>query len=328
MSRVKSIAVETGDDGIRLDRWFRNYFPGISHGRLQKLLRTGQVRVDGGRVKAGNRLSTGQIIRVPPISKEDVEGAKQKVTFAINEQRAKDLRRRVIYHDENVLVVNKPSGLAVQGGTKTNEHLDGYLDALRFDATERPKLVHRLDKDTSGTIVLARHTKAARWLTAAFKKGDAQKLYWAVVAGLPYPRAGSINAPLKKSSSKAGENMVITRESDGMNARTLFHTVAHAGNSVAWLAMEPLTGRTHQLRVHCAAVLETPILGDGKYGGREAFLEANGLSRELHLHARGIRINAPHGKQIEVFAPLPDQMVSTFGFFEFDQASEDSGFLT
>jgi len=328
VSKVKSIAVETDDDGIRLDRWFRNHFPGISHGRLQKLLRTGQVRVDGGRVKAGNRLSSGQIIRVPPTSKEDGERPKQKVTFAIDKQRAKDLRRRVIYHDENVLVVNKPSGLAVQGGTKTKEHLDGYLDALRFDSIERPKLVHRLDKDTSGTIVLARHTKAARWLTAAFKKRDTQKLYWAVVAGLPCPRAGSINASLKKSSSKSGENMVITEELDGMNARTLFHTVAHAGNSVAWLALEPLTGRTHQLRVHCAAVLETPILGDGKYGCQEAFLEANGLSPELHLHARGIRINAPHGNRIEVIAPLPDQMVSTFRFFGFDQASEDSGFLT
>jgi 23S rRNA pseudouridine955/2504/2580 synthase len=324
---VQNFAVADGDDGIRLDRWFKKHFPHITHGRLQKWVRTGQVRVDGGRVKTGSRVNEGQNIRVPPMP--NANGAQRPVRAkpGIDEYLAEDLRQRIVYQDEEVLIIDKPAGLAVQGGTKTKVHLDAYLDELRLGAGERPKLVHRLDKDTSGTLVLARTTKAARWLTAAFRQRDTRKLYWAVVAGAPTPPSGVINAAMQKRRAGSGEKMEITDKSDGLSAKTVYQIIAQAGNVASWLAMEPLTGRTHQLRLHAAEVLDTPILGDGKYGATGAFMDSDGISRKLHLHARGIRFVSPAGKTIEVFAPLPEHISRTFNFLGFDGGQGMSGFL-
>ena len=328
MSRAQTISVAEDDDGLRLDRWFKKHFPEIAHGRLQKLLRTGQVRLDGGRVKSNSRVVAGQAIRVPPLG-DSVRAPRptRAAPVKLDESRARDLIERVIHKDRDVLIINKPHGLAVQGGSKTNEHLDAYLDALRFDAAERPKLVHRLDRDTSGTLVLARNGKAARWLTAAFRRHETRKLYWAVAAGVPQPDQGIIDAPLDKRRTGKGEKMQIVDDGEGQRAKTVYEAIAKAGNVASWLALEPLTGRTHQLRVHAAEVLGTPVVGDGKYGGTYAFPDTDGIAKGLHLHARGLRIEVPGRPAIEVFAPLPDHMRETFRFFGFEPGQAEPGFL-
>ena len=321
MSAVSVLTVAADEEGLRLDRWFRRRFPNLTHGRLEKLLRTGQVRVDGGRVKASARLVAGQSVRVPPLpdtAPPAGAGPAAKGVARISVGDAKDLQARVLYRDADVLAIDKPPGLAVQGGTGTARHLDGLLDALTFDAKERPRLVHRLDKDTSGVLLLARNARAAAVLGEALRDRAARKIYWAVVVGVPRPARGRIDLPIAKLPGRAGERMVPDVE-HGQKAVTDYRVVERAGSVAAWLAMEPETGRTHQLRVHALA-LGTPILGDGKYGGQGAFLPgAPGASR-LHLHARGIRIPHPVRGLIEVVAPLPPHMAETFAFLGFDQA--------
>jgi 23S rRNA pseudouridine955/2504/2580 synthase len=225
----------------------------------------------------------------------------------------------VLYRDEEVLAIDKPAGLAVQGGTETTHHLDGMLDALRFEASERPRLVHRLDKDTSGVLLLARTARAAAWLAEAFRRKETRKLYWAVVVGVPRPTEGKIDMALEKLPGRMGERVVPDEE--GRRAVTRYAVVEHAGKKAAWLALMPVTGRTHQLRAHCAAI-GTPILGDGKYGGAEAFLTGSGLPRQLHLHARRIRVPRPQGAWIDVTAPLPPHMRTTWSFFGFNPKSD------
>ncbi len=327
MSGVQTITVDGGDDGVRLDRWFKKYFPNVTHGRLQKWLRTGQVRVDGGRAKTGNRVHQGQTIRVPPVHDRDSPPGRPKRPARLDPHRTDDLRQRVLYRDHDMLIIDKPPGLAVQGGSKTAEHLDAYLDELRFDGNERPRLVHRLDKDTSGTLVLARTGKAARWLTAAFRGRETRKLYWAVVTGEPSPSEGLIDTYLDKRRAGGVEKVTVVDKGDGQRAQSVYREIARSGRVAAWLAMEPLTGRTHQLRVHAADVLGTPILGDGKYGGPSAFIEGDGVSRQLHLHARGIRIPQRNGRAVEAFAPLPLHMAETFGFLGFAESEAEPGFL-
>lgn len=322
MSGVANRPVEADDDGVRLDRWFKRHYPQVTHGQLQKLLRKGQVRVDGKRVKGNARLATGQVVRVPPLS--DAPPAKA-APRPPSDRDADDLRARVLHRDDLVIVLDKPPGLAVQGGSGTRKHLDGMLDALRFGAKDRPRLVHRLDKDTSGVLVLGRTAGAAAKLTAAFRSKEARKLYWALVAGVPKPAQGLIDQPLAKLPGKRGEKVVID-DDFGKRATTLYRIVEKAGRQAAWLAMEPLTGRTHQLRVHAAQVLETPIVGDGKYGGKEAFLEAEGVSGKLHLHARAIRLPHPGGGRLEVAAPLPAHMKASWGFLGFDEGDPEAGF--
>lgn len=277
------------------------------------MLRTGQVRVDGARVKASTRLEPGQAIRIPPLGEPPKEDDKPRAARAPRADAARiaELQAAILHKDDAVLVLNKPPGLATQGGTGQSEHLDGLLDYLRFGAAERPRLVHRLDKDTSGVILLARSATAAAKLAKALRARDAQKLYWALVMGVPIQRQGKIVLALSKLPGAAGERMVAD-EDDGKNAVTLYRTVETAGRRAAWLAMAPLTGRTHQLRVHCAA-LRTPIVGDGKYGGQEAYL-TGGVSRKLHLHARAIRLPHPDGGKLEVRAPLPPHMAATWEF--------------
>jgi 23S rRNA pseudouridine955/2504/2580 synthase len=230
----------------------------------------------------------------------------------------------VLYRDADVLVIDKPAGLAVQGGTATPRHLDAMLDALRFDAAERPRLVHRLDKDTSGVLVLARTALAAQRLAAAFRSKDARKYYWAVTVGVPRPFQGKIDAPLAKETTARGER-VAQDDEDGKRAVTLYQVVEHAAKKAAWVALWPLTGRTHQLRVHMATI-GTPILGDGKYGGGEAFLPGAEVPRQLHLHARRIVVPHPRGGRIDVTAPLPDHLTATWAYFGFDRTDDGDPF--
>ena len=319
MAVVSSIPVEEDESGLRLDRWFKRRYPALSHGQLERLLRTGQVRLDGKRAKSNQRIEAGQVIRVPPFSEDSAPPPRPAPRVQMTPEDRKELLGWVLHRDDDVIVIDKPAGLAVQGGTKTGRHLDAMLDGLRFGSEHRPRLVHRLDKDTSGVLVLARNPSAASALTEAFRTKDARKLYWAIVVGLPNPEAGTIDLPLGKVAGAHGER-VVAREEGGKRAVTDFQVLDNVGRRAAWVALAPQTGRTHQLRVHMLA-LGTPILGDGKYGGREAFLDAEGLSRQLHLHARSLRLPHPRsGRILEVSAPAPPHFESAVRVLGFDPA--------
>ena len=332
MSGVETRVVAPGEADMRLDRWFRLHFPDLGHGHLQKLLRTGQVRVDGRRAKAGARLTAGAEIRVPPLSAHAGEGkgergppAGPRPKAAPSEADAAFIRSLVLYKDDDVIAIDKPPGLAVQGGTGTRRHVDGMLEGLRFDAPEAPRLVHRLDRDTSGVLLLGRSRAAAAALGKAFKGRDVRKLYWAIVVGVPEPWQGRIDLPVAKLPGKAGEKMAVDQE-DGQRAITYYRVMEVAGRRLAWVALWPQTGRTHQLRVHCSA-LGWPILGDGKYGGQAAFIAGHGLSRKLHLHARTLSLPHPvTGAPLIVRAPLPDHMRETWNFFGFDPENAEDPF--
>jgi 23S rRNA pseudouridine955/2504/2580 synthase len=327
MSAIQNICVAADEADQRIDRWLRAHFPQVSLSQLHKWLRTGQVRVDGHRVKPGVRLGSGQEIRVPPAAL-DVKTAPKRTAIvrrSVTSEEADALRARVLYRDDLVIAIDKPAGLAVQGGSRTYRHLDGMLDALTFDARERPRLVHRLDKDTSGVLLLARDARTAAELTSAFRSKTARKVYWAIVVGYPNPLQGRISAPLIKVPGERGERVEADGEV-GREAVTFYRTIDRASRRASWLSLEPRTGRTHQLRVHCSQILGRPILGDGKYGGAMAFLSSEGLGRGLHLHARGIRV--PHRKKglLEVFAPLPPHMARTMTFLGLDPKHADCDF--
>jgi 23S rRNA pseudouridine955/2504/2580 synthase len=317
MDGVRTLRVTDDEAELRLDRWFRRHFPELTHGRLEKLLRTGQVRVDGGRAKASLRLAAGQAIRIPPLGEAATAPAPRAPRKReVSPEDAEFVRSLVLHRDAQVIAINKPAGLAVQGGTGTTKHLDAMLDALRFEATERPRLVHRLDRDTSGVLLIGRTARATAFLARAFQGRDAKKTYWAITVGVPRHERGRVDLALAKRGGPGFERMAEDEE-EGRRAITEYEVVDRAGNKAAWLALYPLTGRTHQLRVHCAA-LGTPILGDGKYGGREATLSGLAHGRRLHLHARAIEIPHPAGGVLRVTAPLPDFMVETWRFFGFE----------
>ena len=324
---VQSLAVAEDEAGQRLDRWFKRRFPALTHGRLEKLLRTGQVRVDGKRAKASARLEAGQTVRVPPLGDLPSIDAR-KATEA--KPRLSDADRRfvqslVIYRDPDVLALDKPPGLAVQGGSGVERHLDGMLDALRFEAPERPRLVHRLDKDTSGVLLLGRSARATAALAESFRAKATHKIYWALTVGVPKPFQGRIDLPLAKLPGTAGERMAPDAE-EGKRAVTYYRVLEPMGQKAAWVALWPVTGRTHQLRVHMAEI-GTPIQGDGKYGGKDAMLAGGGLSRKLHLHARAIALPHPStGKPLSVTAPLPEHMRRTWALFGLDPALEGDPF--
>jgi len=335
---VETRTIAADEAGLRLDRWFKRHFPTLSHGRLEKLLRTGQVRVDGRRVKAGDRLAAGQAVRVPPLrthalstssSHSPPEAGASRMARADRRPEPgllAELRARLLHCDDAVLVIDKPAGLAVQGGTGMTKHVDGCLDGLRFDAHEPPRLVHRLDKDTSGCLVLARTVAAAAHLTRMFRTGAVRKTYWAVTVGVPKPTAGRIDAPLAKQPGPAGERMTLTDDEDaGQRAVTLYRVLDQAGRRAAFLGLWPLTGRTHQLRVHLASI-GTPILGDGKYGGAGARLAGaeGSVSRRLHLHARRLILPHPLGGFLDVSAPLPADLAVTWDWFGFEREADDS----
>jgi 23S rRNA pseudouridine955/2504/2580 synthase len=312
--QLRQVAADEGE--TRLDRWFRRHFPALTQGALQKMLRTGQVRVDGKRAEANTRLLPGQEIRIPPLP-DAPPPDRARAPKPVDPREAKALEAMVLHCDREVLVLDKPHGLPVQGGPGIARHLDGMLDALRFDAAERPRLVHRLDKDTSGVLVLGRTAAAAAKLAAAWRTREVEKTYWAVTVGEPSPTAGRIDLALVKQGGPRGERTAAAGEGDdGARAITDFRTLDAARRRVAWLELKPLTGRTHQLRVHCAEALGCPILGDGKYGGAGAHIE--GLSGQLHLHARSLHLPHPAGGVLEVAAGLPKHMKETFAFFGFE----------
>lgn len=317
MSGVENREVAPAEDGMRLDRWFKSHFPSLAHGRLQKLLRTGQVRVDGGRARANARLAAGQTVRIPPLDTA-AAAAPERPRQGVSHKDATFVRGLVIHRDDEILVLDKPAGLAVQGGSKTERHLDGMLDALVFDSDERPRLIHRLDRDTSGVIALARTRAAASRLGRMFKTHDVRKIYWALVNGVPRPGRGTIDLPLVKAGKEGDQRVRPAGEDEdgGQSAITHYATVASAGTRVAWLALMPMTGRTHQLRAHMAAIGH-PIVGDGKYGQREDHPGAE-ISRKLHLHARSLTIPREDGGILTVEAPLPEHMARTWAFLGFE----------
>lgn len=317
MSGVETREVSANEADMRLDRWFKLHYPQLPFGRLQKILRKGEVRVDGKRAKTNQRLEAGQSVRIPPLGQlQEAPADAPKTDRRSDRQKKQDeefVRRLVIYKDRDVLAINKPSGLAVQGGTKTERHLDGLLDHLQLDGPERPRLVHRLDRDTSGVMLLARHRQAATELGRAFKGKDTRKVYWALTAGVPDPAEGTIDLPLSKGGGKGAERVFADPE-EGKQALTVFKVLENAGRKVALVALWPRTGRTHQLRAHLAAI-GTPIVGDGKYGGKDAFLGTENIARKLHLHAR--EIDVPGGGP-RLRAPFPDHMNKAFDLFEFN----------
>jgi 23S rRNA pseudouridine955/2504/2580 synthase len=314
LSAAESVAVAPDDGGIRLDRWFRRHYPDIPHSRLEKWLRSGELRVDSRRAASGQRLQAGQVIRVPPHAPRDLQKKNGVRATPPRERDVRELQARVLYSDQHILAIDKPAGLPVQGGTGTQRHLDAMLDAFQ-QGGQRPRLVHRLDRDTSGVLVLARSAFAASALGQGFRSRLAKKLYWAIVVGAPQPPSGRIDLPLSKLPGRLGERVGADR-ADGARAITDYRLIDRAGREAAWLALEPITGRTHQLRVHCLA-LGTPILGDGKYGGAAAFLPGLAPKVRLHLHARALRIPHPEGGLLTIEAPLPAAMQETWRFFGF-----------
>jgi 23S rRNA pseudouridine955/2504/2580 synthase len=317
MMGVETITVGPEEGAGRLDRWFRRHYPGLSHGHLEKLLRTGQVRVDGKRARAGDPVVPGQAIRVPPLAAPSTPPPARRV----RQEDERLLRDLVLYRDDSAIVLNKPAGLAVQGGTKTGRHVDGLLDTLRFDSAERPRLVHRLDKDTSGVLLIARTAAAAAFFTRAFREKTTRKTYWAAVIGLPELPQGRIDLALAKRASPRGGERVQADE-EGKDAVTYYRVIDRAGDRASWLALLPLTGRTHQLRAHCAA-LGTPIIGDGKYGVAAAYLAGVVAAKGLHLHARSLAIPNPAGGILRVTAPLPPHMRETWDLLGFAGDSAD-----
>ena len=319
---IRQFTVEADDDGIRLDRWFKRHLPDASFNIVSRWARTGQLRVDGKRATPGDRLATGQAIRVPPADAAAVANARPlRKRPELTSDEMEFAQALVIHKDDAALVINKPAGLATQGGTKTETHVDGFMDALCYELDNRPKLVHRLDKDTSGVLLLARTARSAGHFAKAFSSRTARKVYWALVIGVPAIEDGFIDLPIGKQPGSGGEKMHVD-EKDGQSARTRYRIVERAGNTTAWVELQPYTGRTHQLRVHMAAIGH-PIVGDGKYGGKEAFLTGT-ISRKMHLHARRLRIDHPKGHQIDVRADLPPHMRDSFTDLGFELEMGDA----
>lgn len=334
MSQVQIITVGPGDSDQRLDRWLKRLFPHLAQGRIEKMCRKGEVRVDGGRVKASTRLATGQEVRIPPLPAPGEVESRPKPT--VSDKDAAMMKSLVLYKDDHIIALNKPPGLPTQGGSKQTRHVDGFAEALTFGYDEKPRLVHRLDKDTSGVLLLARTRAVAGALTEAFRARETRKIYWAAVAGVPFPQMGTIKFGLVKAPGhgSGGENEkmravhpkdVATTEG-AKHATTDYAVLSALAKRAAWVAMVPITGRTHQLRAHMAE-LGHPIIGDGKYGGSGqenlgdgwGAMLGGGISRKLHLHARSITIKHPvTGARLTITAPLPEHMERTWEFLQWD----------
>jgi 23S rRNA pseudouridine955/2504/2580 synthase len=321
MADTRTFTVSEDDDGIRLDRWFKRNQPDVSFNLVSRWARTGQLRLDGRRVAPGERILAGQEIRLPPAEAQPAQSRRaQPNRPTLTPEEAELVRSLVVYRDDHAIVLNKPPGLATQGGTKTTHHLDRLLDGLADDSGNRPKLVHRLDKDTSGALLVARSARAAAFFSKSFSGRTAKKIYWALIVGVPSADEGLIDAPLAKQPGTGGEKMHIDEE-HGQPAKTRWRVIDRAGNRAAWVELQPLTGRTHQLRAHMAAIGH-PIVGDGKYGGADSFL-TGGISRKLHLHARRLRIDSPGGGKIDVTADLPEHFAQTLETLGFEVAAGD-----
>ena len=318
---VRQFRVHADDDGIRLDRWFKRHMPDVTFAIVSRWARTGQLRVDGARATPGDRLLEGQTLRIPPLEPvAATTGKKALPRPVLTEDQLNFAEGLVIHRDAQAIVINKPPGLATQGGTKTHEHVDGLLDALMFERDDRPKLVHRLDKDTSGALLLARTSRSAAYFAKSFASRTARKVYWALIMGVPSITDGIIDLPLAKQPGTGGEKMHVDHEG-GAPSRTRYRVIERAGNRAAWVELQPHTGRTHQLRVHLAAIGH-PIVGDGKYGGKDAFLSGT-ISRKMHLHARRIRIDHPDGSPLDVYADLPHHFRESLEDLGFDVAGGD-----
>ena len=317
--QVRQFIVSEEDDGIRLDRWFRRNLPEASFGTVARWARTGQLRLDGKRAAPGDRIEAGQTIRVPPQDEKAPSRPRPK-RETLSPDEVEFVRSLVIHRDPAAIVVDKPPGLATQGGTKTSAHLDRLLDGLADEDQPRPKLVHRLDKDTSGVLLLARTPRAAAFFSRAFSGRTARKVYWALVVGVPSVEDGLIDLPIAKQPGTGGEKMHVD-EAEGQPSRTRYRVVERAGNRAAWVELQPYTGRTHQLRVHMAAIGH-PIVGDGKYAGQDAFLTGT-ISRKLHLHARRLRIDHPDGGRIEISAEPPEHFRESLASLGFDPSLGD-----
>ena len=316
--QVRQFTVGADDEGVRLDRWFKRHLPQIGFATVSRWARTGQIRVDGKRADPADRLAAGQVLRVPPGGDAPVrKGA--RVRKPLTPAQIELAENMVIARSEAALVLNKPPGLATQGGSGTHEHVDGLLDAYAGEDEPRPRLVHRLDKDTSGVLLIARTPGSAAYFSKHFSGRSARKIYWALVMGVPDIDDGLIELPLAKQPGTGGEKMMVDESGEGQPARTRYRVLDRAGNSTAWVELQPLTGRTHQLRVHMAAIGH-PIVGDGKYGGKEAFLSGS-ISRKMHLHARRLLIDQP-GKLpgLDVTAPLPEHFAASMASLGFDEA--------
>ena len=316
---VRQYTVAEDDEGVRLDRWFKRHLPEVGFATVARWARTGQIRVDGARAKPDDRLTTGQVLRIPPGNPARAKAPPRR--RELTEDQKAQARAMVIKETPNAIVLNKPPGLATQGGSKTFSHVDGLLDAFVEGDEPRPRLVHRLDKDTSGVLLIARTPGSAAAFSKRFAGRSAKKVYWALVVGVPEQHVGEIDAPLAKQPGTGGEKMHVDTEG-GQPAKTRYRVVERAGNRAAWLELEPLTGRTHQLRVHCAA-MGHPIVGDGKYGGQEAFLTGS-VSRKMHLHARRLIISQPGGGQLDVTAELPEHFAATMEQMGFDLSLSDA----
>jgi len=301
------------DDGIRLDRWFKRHRPGTPHALIARWARSGELTVDGRKADVSDRIETGQTIAmpVPPAAPAGPRPRRDKPLSPADIALAEAM---VIHRDASALVLDKPPGLATQGGTKTDAHVDGLLGALQGEAPVRPKLVHRLDKDTSGALLVARTPRAAAWFAKAFSNRSARKTYWAIVVGVPDIAQGEIDLPLAKQPGSGGEKMHV--DDKGLPSKTRYRIVERAGNKAAWVELQPLTGRTHQLRVHMAAIGH-PIVGDGKYGGKTAFLTGT-ISRKLHLHSRRLRVDHPDGGALDISAPVPEHFAASLDALGFD----------
>jgi 23S rRNA pseudouridine955/2504/2580 synthase len=316
MNDAETIIIAAEDDGIRLDRWFKRHREGTPHALLARWARSGVLTLDGKKADVSDRIAAGQIL-VAPHPPAPAAPRPRTSRIPLDDDAIAFAHSLVIHRDASALVLDKPPGLATQGGTKTTEHVDGLLDALQFDAPVRPKLVHRLDKDTSGALLIARTPRAAAFFSKAFSNRDARKTYWAIVVGVPAVEAGEINLPLAKQPGTGGEKMHVSEEA-GQPSVTRYRVLDLAGNEAAWVELQPLTGRTHQLRVHMAAIGH-PIVGDGKYGGKAAFLTGS-ISRKLHLHARRLRIDHPDGGRLDIAAELPDHFAASLASLGFDPA--------
>ncbi|WP_407965948.1 RluA family pseudouridine synthase [Bartonella sp. C271] len=321
MVGVKIKKVEADESGMRLDRWFKVYYPDVGFGYLQKLLRSGQIRVDGGRVKNDVRLVVGQSIRVPPllIDKENSVPVINKIICGQDDEVI--LKDMLLYEDSKIFVFNKPAGLAVQGGSGLTRHVDSMLEVWRNKKGEKPRLVHRIDRETSGVLVVARSRGAAQALTAAFRTRETKKTYWALVRGVPRKKQDKISTWMVREITEQGDKMRVCerRQPDSNHAVSYYRVLDTRGKALSWLEMEPYTGRTHQLRVH-AAYMNHPIIGDSKY----FFSDSNwalpgGMQNRLHLHARRIRIPHPSGGILDITAPLPPHMLQSFNLFAFNE---------
>jgi 23S rRNA pseudouridine955/2504/2580 synthase len=324
LTGVSQKTVEADEAGMRLDRWFKVHFPGVGFGKLQKLLRSGQVRVDGGRVKTASRLEEGQVVRIPPLDAETSSKPRHMTTNTIRDRHDADvLQDMVLYEDKKVLVFNKPSGLAVQGGSGISRSVDSMLESLRDKSGQKPRLCHRLDRDTSGVLVVAKTRGAAAALTKSFRHRDTEKTYWALVRGIPRQREGRISTYLVKEQTEDGDRMRIARhgERHADHAVSFYRVIDSNPRTVCWVEFQPHTGRTHQLRVH-AQHIGHPIIGDPKYFEVQNWEIPGGVQKRLHLHARRIQIPHPDPDMpdLDVTAPLPPHMVQSWNLFGFDEA--------